>query len=76
VFEPEKTRGARGLKDLKNVKFGSTGWPRVPAYATGALGLANMTYCSYSAPLTEEYVPCNGTEDVSFQPMGFNIAEV
>jgi hypothetical protein len=76
VFEPEKTIGAKKLEDLKLIKFGVAGWPTVPAYVTGAMGLANMTYCSYNAPFTEEYVPCNGTEDVSFHPTNVGIQEV
>jgi hypothetical protein len=79
VFEPEKTRGARALKDLvdqKNIKFGSSSWPHCDAYAVVAAEFPNATYCSYFDRFTEEYVPCNGTENLSFHPIGLGIQEV
>ena len=57
VYEPEKTRDARRLKDLKHIKFGSTGWPNVQPYVTGAFHMENMTYCSYAVRLFPPYPP-------------------
>jgi len=44
VFEPEKTRGARALGDLKHITFGlvDVDWPKVPPIMMGLMDLENI----------------------------------
>jgi len=76
VVDTNKTRGVQGFKDLSGVQWCLPRGNTVNTVILTLLRMYNKTACNYNDVVTEDTVPCQGSEDIKFLPCGYGIEEL